>query len=175
MTKSHNCFLSEIVQFALYIMLGIILEHVCPISKFFFYGSQQVFLWTFVKSSWPFEFELFLCKLSYHYFRGNRSTSWRIPAAVIPIPQLIQVKQGFEPVPFTGWFMAWDNKYFQVSTYDNGCSEQPVCVCNWVFTDVDINQIWLFMYGDRPLMSPSKEVTQFEPASSAESVCNFHC
>ncbi|XP_030829530.1 advillin isoform X2 [Strongylocentrotus purpuratus] len=27
--------------------------------------------------------------------------------------QLIQVKQGFEPVPFTGWFMAWDNKYFQ--------------------------------------------------------------
>ncbi|XP_041478861.1 advillin-like isoform X2 [Lytechinus variegatus] len=27
--------------------------------------------------------------------------------------QLIQVKQGFEPVTFTGWFMAWDNKYFQ--------------------------------------------------------------
>lgn len=54
LTKSHNCFLSEIVQFALYIMLGIILEHVCPISKFFFYGSRQVFLLTFMKSSWPF-------------------------------------------------------------------------------------------------------------------------
>ena len=49
-----------------------------------------------------------------------------------------------------------------------------VCVCIG-FLQTCINQIWLFTSGDRPLnVTIRKTWLSFEPASSAESVCNFH-
>ena len=50
-----------------------------------------------------------------------------------------------------------------------------VCVCNWVFTDVYQSDMIIYFRGPTFNVTIQKMWLSFEPVSSAESVCNFHC
>ena len=62
------------------------------------------------------------------------------------------------------------------SRHDRGTLNYRIVLCVCIgFLQTCINQIWIFTSGDRPLnVTIRKMWHSFEPASSAESVCNFH-